>query len=60
MQLHEVKELQEASSPKDAEDLIKAGWTLVAIVPGTRYISGQPINGPIYVLAHPGSKRPTL
>lgn len=50
MQLHEVKELQEASSVEHAEELIKAGWTLVAIVPGNRHENGQQKTGPIYVL----------
>lgn len=39
---------------------IKAGWTLVAIVSGTRYVNGQLATGPVYVLAHTASKRPTL
>lgn len=60
MQLHEVKELHEATSAEDAQDLIKAGWTLVAIVSGTRYVNGQIATGPVYVLAQPASKRPTL
>ncbi|WP_129450487.1 hypothetical protein [Pseudomonas syringae] len=51
MLLHEVRALQEAPSAQHAEDLIKAGWTLVAIVPGERYESGQKAQGPIYVLA---------
>jgi hypothetical protein len=61
MQLHEVKELVEASSPEHAEELIKSGWTLVAIVPGNRYENGQHSTGPIYVLGQsapePGQAR---
>ncbi|MEE4909008.1 hypothetical protein V2K30_08140 [Pseudomonas alliivorans] len=51
MQLDEVRALQEAPSAQQAEDLIKAGWTLVAIVPGERHENGQKAQGPIYVLA---------
>ncbi|EGH24062.1 hypothetical protein [Pseudomonas ficuserectae] len=51
MRLGDVRTLQEAPSAQHAEELIKAGWTLVAIVSGERYESGQKAQGPIYVLA---------
>lgn len=57
MQLHEVQGLIEAQTPEDAEELIRAGWVLVAIVPGTRYTNGPPATAPIYVLGHSGTKQ---
>jgi len=53
MQLNEVNELIEATSPADAEKLIQAGWTLIAITTGDRYEHGQHRTGPIYVLGQP-------
>lgn len=50
MQLHEVNEVVEITSADDVADLVKAGWKLVAVIAGRRWISGNEEIGPIYIL----------
>jgi len=57
MQIHEVVEVVEASSVDEADDLLAAGWRLVTVVAGNRYVSGKHEIGPIYVLGKPEDKR---
>ena len=54
MQTHEVVEVVEASDVAEADDLLAAGWKLVAVVAGNRHIQGQLEIGPIYVLGKAG------
>lgn len=56
MQIHEVAEVVEASSVEDADDLLTAGWKLVTVVAGNRYVSGKHEIGPIYVLGKPAAR----
>lgn len=56
MELKSVKTLKEASSIDEAEQLIAAGWTLLAIVPTVRP-NGWSL--PCYVLGK-GAGRPEL
>lgn len=50
MQMHEAKEVVEAYSVSEADELLNAGWVLLAVVSGQRYVNGRDQIGPIYVL----------
>lgn len=50
MRLHEAREVVEASSVDEADELLASGWILLAVVSGQRYVSGVQVVGPIYVL----------
>jgi len=52
MQMHEVGEVIEAHSVEEADNLLEAGWLLVAVISGHRRRSEE--IGPVYVL---GKKR---
>lgn len=50
MQMHEVVEVIEASNVEEVDELLAAGWKLVAVVAGSRHSYGVAEVGPIYVL----------
>ncbi|MFV0925445.1 hypothetical protein [Pseudomonas palmensis] len=50
MQMHEAVELVEAQSVEEADELLEAGWKLLAVISGQRWVSGESQIGPIYIL----------